>query len=151
MNVPFDIERMIEKLVIQVPQGHLEGLDLIMLVDQVKRKKKQDIKGYYWPKTEEEPAKIELAVDVIFFGKPKIVFYLPVVARYLLADVLYYEIGLHYQRIAPGASQKARQNFAEGYKNLMLQKSFFGWRLFMLPLSPMIYLLNKIIQTKNAK
>jgi predicted HD phosphohydrolase len=61
----------------------------------------------------------------------------------MLAAVLYHEIGHHYQYFTHGVTKKTEQNFADKYKKRMLKKTFFWWRLIMLPFAPLIYLLKR--------
>ena len=140
-QLPINIEKLILNLLIKVPQEHLVGLDSIALVDQLTYKKNQKAGGLYWPRNGHEPARIELAIDTIYRGVPRFVFYLPFVAKFMLAAVLFHEIGHHYQYFTHGVSKKTEQNFANNYKKRMLKKAFFWWRLIMLPFAPLIYLL----------
>jgi len=138
MQIPISIERLIKILLTKVPQEHLIGLDTITLVDKVSHGKNQKAGGLYWQKREQEPAKIEIGVNTIYNGMPMLVFYLPFIAKFMLASVLYHEIGHHYQYFTHGVTKKAEENFAENYKKQMLRKTFFGWRLLLLPLSPLV-------------
>jgi len=150
-QLPINIEKLISKLLIKVPQEHLVGLDSIALVDQLTYKKNQKAGGLYWPRKGHEPARIELAIDTIYRGVPRFVFFLPFVAKFMLAAVLFHEIGHHYQYFTHGVSKKTEQNFAAKYKKRMLKKTFFWWGLIMLPFAPLIYLLKGVTQKRSGK
>jgi hypothetical protein len=149
MQIPINIEKLIQKLLIEVPKEHLIGLDAITLVDHLTYKGNKKSSGLYWPRKGHEQAKIELAVNTIYSSMPRFVFFLPFVAKFMLAAVLYHEIGHHYQYFTHGVTRKAEQNFADKYKKRMLKKTFFWWRLVMLPLSPLVNLLNRVVQKKK--
>lgn len=151
IQLPINIEKLISKLLIKVPQEHLVGLDSIILVDQLAYKKNQKASGLYWPRKGHEPARIELAVDTIYSGVPRFVFFLPFVPKFMLAAVLYHEIGHHCQYFTHGVTKKTEQNFADKYKKRMLKKTFFWWGLIMLPFAPLIYLLKGVTQKRSGK
>jgi len=137
----FKIERLLQNLLRVVPQEHLIGLDSIILVGQVTSKKSREQKagGLYWQKWRQRPATIEIALDEIYRGVPKIVLHLPFIPKFILANALYHEIGHHYQqRFTHAAKNVGREEFAEKYKKQLLQKAFVGWRLLFLPLAPLI-------------
>ncbi len=149
MTLWFPFEKLISKLLIKVPQEHLVGLDSITLVDHLTYKKNQKAGGLYWPRKGREPARIELAVGTIYSGVPRFVFFLPFVAKFMLAAVLYHEIGHHCQYFTHCVKKKTEQNFADKYKKRMLKKTFFWWGLIMSPFAPLIYLVKGV--TKRSR
>jgi hypothetical protein len=149
VQIPIAIEELIRKLLIKVPKDHLVGLGTIILVDQVTNKRNQKSEGLYWQRKGQELAKIEISVNEIYKGMPRCIFYLPFISKFMLAKVLYHEIGHHYQYSTHGIKNKEYENFAEKYKKQMLKKAFFGWRLFLLPLSPLVYWVAHIQKRKK--
>jgi len=146
--IPLSVESLIQELLRKVPQEHIVGLDTIVLVDQVthKESRRGGVRGLYWQKRAQRSATIELAPGLIYCGMPRIFFYLPFVAKIALANVLYHEIGHHYQqRLAHGVTKGGSQNFAEKYKKQMFRKVFFWWLLLAVPLVRLIRWLNCIL------
>ena len=150
-HLPINIERMVRKLLDKVPGEHLIGLDVIIIVDTVSHRRDKKSEGLYWPKKGQEQAKIEIAVDAIYKGMPRIVFYLPFVAELMLASVIYHEVGHHYQYQTHGITKREREDFAEKYKKQMLKKAFFWWRAFSLPFSPLVNWLKRHSQGGREK
>lgn len=151
VRIPIDIGNLIRKLLNKIPKEHLYGLGTIILVNQLTHKRNQKSEGLYWQRKGEAPAKIEIAVDTIYKGMPSFIFYLPFIAKFMLADVLYHEIGHHYQYSIHGITNKAGDNFAEKYKKQMLKKTFLWWRLLFLPLLPLVQRLTSVAQKRKAQ
>jgi hypothetical protein len=112
--------------------------------------------GLYWHKKGRELARIEIALSAIYKGVPKIIFFFPFVAKFMLANVLFHEIGHHYQQYVHGITKKDEEYFAEKYKKQMLKQTFSSWRFLLLPLSPLVHLLNRVAndahnRTKGCK
>lgn len=147
--IPFNAEKTIQRLLKKVPQEHLAGLDAIIVVDQVTHKESRESEGIYWKESAQRPATIEIAENVIYRGMPKFLFFLPFVAKFMLASVLYHEIGHHYQRLTHEVKKEQREKFAEAYKKQMLRKAFFWWRLFLLPLAPLVQWLNRMVNKER--
>jgi len=144
IQVPIDVENVIKALVSKIPPEHLIGLGNIIVLDEVTHKRNQRSGGLYWQKNGEQPARIEIGINSTYGRMPRIVFYCPFVAKFMLANVLYHEIGHHYQHFTHGISKNRQENFADKYRRQMLKKAFFWWGLFFKPLSPLIHLLNRI-------
>ncbi|MFA4828190.1 MAG: hypothetical protein WC855_04550 [Thermodesulfovibrionales bacterium] len=138
VRIPINIERLVRKLLVKVPEDHLVGLGSIILVDQVTHKRDKKSEGLYWQRKGQELAKIEIGVNTIYRGMPRFIFYLPFIAKFMLATVLYHEIGHHSQYSTHGITKEEEENFAEKYRKEMLKKAFFLWRLFLLPISPLV-------------
>ena len=150
MRIPINIERLVRKLLVKVPEDHLVGLGSIILVDQVTHKRDKKSEGLYWQSKGQELAKIEIGVNTIYRAMPRFIFYLPFIAKFMLATVLYHEIGHHVQYSTHGIIKKDAENLAEKYKKEMLKKVFFLWRLFFLPISPLVHWLNHSRETKTG-
>ena len=72
--IGFNVSKKVNKLIQVVPKKHLIGLDKIIIVDQIKEKKKKGVGGIYRRKSKDQPCSIELALGIIFKGMPKILF-----------------------------------------------------------------------------
>jgi hypothetical protein len=145
----FNIEKFIHTLLRHVPSEHLTGLDMIVVVDQVTHKPSRKAGGIYWQKRGRRQAAIEIAVNAIYKGMPRFVLFLPFIAKFMLANVVYHEIGHHYQHFTHGVTRREREIFAEQYRKQMLRKAFLRWRLFLFPLAPLIRWLSRIVNSKS--
>lgn len=148
-RLPFDVERSAHNLLKAVPQEHLLGLGSVILVDQLSHKRSHRSEGLYWHKRGHEPAKIEIAIGTIYKGMPRIIFYLPFIAKFMLANVLFHEVGHHYQQQIHGVTKKVEESFAGKYRKQMLTRAFPLWRLLLLPLSPLVFLLRRVAHKIN--
>ena len=151
VRIPFDVEASVRKLLHKIPNEHLLGLAAIILVDQVTHKRNKKSGGLYLQKKGQDPAKIEIAIDSIYKGVPKFIFFLPFIVKFMLANVLFHEIGHHYMHHTHGVTKREEENFAEKYRKQMLKRTFFWWRLLLLPLSPLIRWLNRIAHRGTNK
>jgi hypothetical protein len=71
---------------------------------------------------------------------PSIFFHLPFLAKFILAGVLYHEIGHHYHlRLTHGVTKNQREDFADEYRKKMLRRTFYWWLLLLRPLRPLIH------------
>ena len=120
MRIPINIERLVRKLLVKVPEDHLVGLGSIILVDQVTHKRDKKSEGLYWQSKGQELAKIEIGVNTIYRAMPRFIFYLPFIAKFMLATVLYHEIGHHAHRHGfgqiPHQEKEANQFAAACYR-----------------------------------
>ncbi len=141
----FNIERNARKLIDVIPKQDLIGLERIIIVEEIKGKRKSKYAGVYKQRQGYQPSTIELSKNAIFKGMPKIFFLLPFIAKFTLAGVLYHEIGHHYHhKYKHGVAKQKEEAFAEGYNKKMLKKAFWGWRFFLRPLAPFArYLANR--------
>lgn len=142
----FNIDKTISNLLDIIPNEHLIGLEKIIVVDEIKYKKKKNAAGSYSAKNGWDSAIIELSIKSIYKGMPRILFLLPFVAKFSLANVLFHEIGHHYHhkfkhRICKGK----KEAFAEDYRKSMLKRAFWGWKIILRPISPLIRWLAKIV------
>lgn len=137
----FNIEKIVAKLLRVVPKEDLVGLERIVIVDQIT---KEETLGIYKYKHNFKPTSIEISFKSIYKGMPKFLFFLPFIPKFLLADVLYHEIGHHYERnFFHGIGKKEREKFADNYGKKMSKKAFWGWLILLYPLSPLIKYLNR--------
>ena len=142
----FNIEKNIRKLLGVIPKEHLIGLERITIVDEIKDRKAKRLAGVYEKKNGVRSATIELSVKSIYKGMPKIFFFLPFVAKFTLADVLFHEIGHHYHHNYKHGIGKARkEKFAENYRKEMLKKAFWLWVLIFRPISPLVRYLARLV------
>lgn len=148
-TIPLNIEKLVINLVKKVPPEHLIGLDTISLVDKASHKENKLAGGLYWEKDGKDPSWIEIAIGEIFRGMPRLFFFLPFIPKFMLANVLFHEIGHHFQQFTHGVSKRQREAFADAYKKNMLKRTFWGWRFLLSPLRPFIYWLNRNAQRKG--
>ena len=146
----FITEKRVKKLLRIVPKEHILGLDKIVILNEIVDKKKNPIGGAYRQKANNQPCSVELAMNVIYKGMPGLVLYLPFAATFLLADVLYHEIGHHYYKIyCHGIKKSKQEDFVGEYSKEMLKKKFRFWLYFFLPLTSLIKYLHRHIQIKE--
>jgi len=128
ISVPIDLVNKIEQLLKILPPGHLAGVEKVVLVDSVYSKihKKVDIEGIYRGKRRDHPAYIEIAIGELVQQMPRALYYFPYFWRYLLAKVLYHEVGHHYMQSLHGIKKEEWESFAERYMRQMLRKAFPG-------------------------
>ncbi len=136
-------ENKIVRLLKFIPSEHLVGLDRIVILDQTTSadRKKRPVRGQYVPKRGREPAYIEIAVENVIKGMPSVFVCLPFVTNFMLANVLYHEIGHHYAKSTHGITQQKQEQFANKYKVKSLVKAFKFWGMLLLPFKPIIRLL----------
>jgi len=144
IKIPIRVENVIKKLISQIPPEHLVGLGKIIVLDEVTHKRNHHSGGIYWQKDGTQPARIEIGINSVYGRMPRIVFFCPFVAKFMLANVLYHEIGHHYQSFTHGITQNKQEEFAEKYRMQMLRKAFFWWGLLFKPLSPLVHWLSRI-------
>lgn len=131
---PRNIEKMIKKLLRSVPEENMIGLHSIVIVNKSAQKKSKDASGLYMPRNKKELPRIELAVDNIFINMKRIYFFFPFIPKYLVADVLYHEIGHHYQYEYLRMRKEYREDYAKKFCAKMFQREFFWWMFFLRPI-----------------
>jgi hypothetical protein len=149
-SVPFDVERRVRRLLKSVPADHLIGLDEITIVDRVTHAKDKESGGLYWQRQGREPARIEIGISAVYRGVPRVVLYLPPVVDFILANVLYHEIGHHHQQSVHGIGKKAAEAFADKYRKERIGKAFFWWLIILAPFSPLIHWLRRLANKKRG-
>ena len=143
----FNINKKISKLLNIIPKEHLIGLEKIIVVYEIKYKKKQKAAGSYSAQNGWDPAVIELSIKSIYRGMPRILFLFPFVAKFSLANVLFHEIGHHYHhKFKHGINRSKKETFAEEYRKAMLKRAFWGWGIILRPISPLIRWLAKVVK-----
>jgi hypothetical protein len=65
-DYPRDVEKMIKKLLRNVPEDNLVGLQSIVIVNKSAQKKLKNAPGLYVPKSRRELQRVEIAVDNFF-------------------------------------------------------------------------------------
>lgn len=145
---PRNVERTIMVLLRKVPAEYLVGLDQIVIVSKSAQKGKKDAAGLYIPKYKDELARIELAIENIYEGMPRLFYYLPFVSRFMVARVLYHEIGHHYQFTKKRLRKGQWEHDAENFAKIILKKEFFWWLTVM---SPFFKLRRLILEAKKPR
>ncbi len=133
-DCPLNVEKMINKLLRVVPEENLIGLYSIVIVNISAQKKRQGAAGLYIPKSKNEMARIEIAVDNVFLGLKKKYFHFPFIPRFILARVLYHEIGHHYQYEHLRMKKSYQEDYAKVFSAKMLNKEMFFWMLLLKPI-----------------
>jgi len=143
--LPWNIERRIQRLLRAVPQEHLIGLETIRLVDRVTDKQHPDAAGLYRRELDRPSGIIEIAVGRGGERIPRLLFFLPLIGQFILARILYHEVGHHYQyRLTHGVKREKAEPLVEQYKRRMLRRAFSGWRLVLAPLAPLSPLIRRL-------
>jgi hypothetical protein len=145
--IEFVTRRRVIDLISVIPSEHLVALDKIVLFDEFFRKEEKLIGGRYIQKSKKQPCSIELSIGSIYRGMPIIFYFFPFIAKFLLAQVLYHEIGHHYQRVyTHGIGKREEEYFAEKYAKEMLKKKFRWWLMGFMPLSPFVAYLRRMVK-----
>lgn len=144
------LKRKVNKLIRTIPKDHLMGIDKIVIVDEIHDKKKRGLGGVYRKKEHGEACSIELSINAIFKGMPKIFFFVPFISVFSLADVLYHEIGHHYHnKFSHGINKKKEEILVEKYSLEMSKKKFKWWSYFLTPFTPLVKYLNKKVNKQT--
>ena len=134
---PLKMSAMIRSLLKMVPSEHMIGLESIVIVDQILDKRKDSL-GQYRKGMESNSSEIWLSLELIFEGMPRMVLSMPFVPKFMLANVLYHEIGHHYRYKTHGISNASSEDFAEQYKKKLIIKAFKPWLIVLLPFRPLV-------------
>lgn len=130
----------IRKFLYIVPKEHLIGLDTIVIWNTLSGNNR-NYPGIYCPKyAGRRTAYMELAINTVYNGKPLLLF-MPFIGNLLLSSVIYHEIGHHYHyRLKHNVNKRRRENFADKYRNKMLEEALSGWLSFfrLRPIAPFI-------------
>jgi len=134
----------IRNLLSVVPKTHITGLEEIIVTDGLKFNKQETVVGIYKQKNNIQPSTIEISFNTLYRGIPTGLLLFPFIAKFLLATVLYHEIGHHYHRkFTHGISKKSEESFANEFKKEMLKRKYWLWALLISPLAPLVKYLNK--------
>lgn len=148
-RVPFNIEKLVRRLLSQVPQEHLIGLDAIIVCDTVRTKGGRQPLAIYQHKQGREPATIAIALREISRRWGAGIFFVPAIGKFTFASVIYHEIGHHYQQFThggPGAEQ-----FAEEYSKRMVQKAFYRRLHLLAPLARPLRWLSGVLERRAVE
>jgi hypothetical protein len=132
-DCPLNIEKMIGKLLRVVPEENLAGLHSIVIVNKSAQKKSKDAAGLYVPQRKNELPRIEIAIDNVFEGLKRRYYFFPFIPKFILARVLYHEIGHHYQFKHLRMKNKYREGYADKFCAKMINRELFLWMLFLRP------------------
>ncbi|MGV7222683.1 MAG: hypothetical protein ACQ9MH_14290 [Nitrospinales bacterium] len=135
---PLNIEKVIRELLGHIPAKHTIGLSEIIVKD-IFYKDYENCNGLYYAKTKKgRPAKIELAIETIYWPRPFVYALIPFVRKYLIANTLYHEIGHHRMRMDHGIPKKEKENYADNYSKKYIVKAFFKTLYFLRQLKELI-------------
>ena len=130
--IPFNLTKAVRSLLKYIPNDHLIGLGSIVLLDgQTSSKSKYSIGTYLNYK--QGPSKIELSISGIYGPKPFWPCLIPFVRKFMLAKVLFHEVGHHCRRIVQGKTKRKEENFAEKYSKKYVVKALYYWFYFLKP------------------
>jgi hypothetical protein len=110
-----------------IPDEHLYGLQRIVITDIASDKRVQEAEGVYYGEREKSIPTIEICTTAIFKDFPRALFFIPGVTKYLIASVLFHEIGHHYQRRTHGIKKEGWEQWAERYSKEMTKKALLPW------------------------
>jgi hypothetical protein len=141
----FNIAKTIRKLISMVPKDHLIGLKSIIVVDTFSSKHQKNASALYWRKNGLDLAFIEISISNLYYGMPSFLFYVPFVAKFMLASALFHEIGHHFHHVFKhGIDKRKKEQSANNYKKEMLKRAFWRWKIIFFPIAPLLkYLLKK--------
>lgn len=143
-KLPINIEKRVGGLLKYVPQKYLRGLKMITILNVISHRKHKDASGLYYSRSKNNFPRIEIAIDTIYQGFPKIFMLTPLLAKYFLARVLYHEIGHHYQHENKDMKKINRERYAEKVSKELLKKYLFWWKIPLFPLYPITVILKEI-------
>lgn len=147
-----NIERILKRYLKIVPDEHLVGLECITVIDRIADKKNKEVGGLYRERYRLQSATIEIALDTVYKGMPKFLYYVPFISKFILAGVLYHEIGHHYQkRLSHGIRKSEQESFAREYEIKMLKRAFWWWLILLLPFKPLVMFLRKRVKTSQER
>ena len=127
---PVDVYRPVRVLLKYVPAEHLAGLKLIVLMNSEEvgrrirgkivsdkdRVRPADCSGLY------SQGRVILLVDRILAQYPEAFLLVPPFKTYVIAEVLYQEIGHHIHRLQQPGYRAERETFADEWKEKLLQR-----------------------------
>lgn len=126
---PVDVYRSVRVLLKYVPAEHLSGLRLIVLTNSEEvgrqtrgkilsdkeRVRPSDCSGLY------SKGRVILLVDRILAQYPEAFFLVPPFKTFVIAEVLYHEIGHHIHRLEQPGYRTDKETFADEWKEKLLQ------------------------------
>ena len=136
--------RIINNLLRIIKKEDLHGIEKIVVIKFFSGNNKKNA-AIYKRKSEKQPASIEIALESVYNKKLIILMFMPFVGKFLMASVLYHEIGHHcHHSFKHGIKKERYEIFAEKYKKEMLKKALRRWHFFLRPLAPFVrYLANR--------
>lgn len=147
-NFPFNFEKKIIKLIKKTPLEYIEGLEFIIIVNEINKNKK--ILASYNPETKNEKAFIKIAFDSLYLKYPKIVFYIPIIWEFTIGSILFKEFGKHIQYKDKNIiKSKELEKNAIYNKNILLNKVLWKYLIFLKPFKTII--VNSIKKNNSKK
>jgi hypothetical protein len=108
-----------------VPKNHLVGLHSINLVDRIQRRENpEDSLGVYVGQLSGESPHIEIAVQTLFEKMPQFYWFVPLVAKLMIARVLFHEIGHHVQFRQNRTRKRWEEKEAERFGATLARRAF---------------------------
>ena len=119
-----DMAKMIRKLLENVPEEHLEGLDSIILVDWLLGTQHRNDPFLYRKQSKSTPANIELSLNGIYQNYPKVFSLIPFARKIVPALNIYKAVGDHYAHIKGDVAKNEREAFIKEYIKPNMRKTF---------------------------
>lgn len=145
MHFPRDLSKMAVDVLSRVPEKYTAGLNSVLLIDRITRRNCEDATGMYVPGWQREAPHIEIAVATLYRDMPQILFFVPFVAKFWLAQAIYHEIGHHYQTLGHMVKRgPARELLADTFSRKLWRQSFKTQWLFLQPTVPLIMIVLRV-------
>jgi len=141
--ISFFVLKRVKALLKFVPPQDLIGINKIELINKFENKTYTNSGGIYSPGKNND-AKIILAIGTIYNGMPTFLHLIPFIPSFLLAMVLYHEIGHHYKnKLMHSTGIKGSEYHAEQYSDKILREKYKFFLLAIKPIYPFIMWLRK--------
>ncbi len=160
---PFDVERAVRRMIDLTPPEYLAGLRTIVLRNSaslnrerrrsktLSRKRRVAVAkstGLYHARWHGEPAWIEIFVDNVFEGCPRLFLWLSFLRESLLGDTVFHEIG-HHVHFTKVPEYKEREDVAEKWRKRLCRDYLRTRFWYLLPLViPLAKLLKLVVPRK---
>lgn len=120
-----NFEKAIKRLLNVIPKDHLNKLNKVIVMNTSPEKKFSNAEGLYYSSNNGKPAHIILIANNMFKGFPNwFLRTFPYFTNYFIADVLFHEVGHHYQQLTHGIKRRIKENHAEVYSKEMKRVYF---------------------------
>jgi predicted MPP superfamily phosphohydrolase len=124
IKISFDLVKYIRKLLANISEEHLEGLDSIILVDRLLGTSHRDDPFLYRKESKPTPANIELSLNGFYQDNPKVFSLIPFLRKMAPAIGLYQAVGNHYSYIKGDVSKNERKRFIKEFFKTYFRKTF---------------------------
>ncbi|MGV7222337.1 MAG: hypothetical protein ACQ9MH_12505 [Nitrospinales bacterium] len=123
--LPINIEKFIRRLLEELPEEDLVGLDAIIIKDKFSYNIHNNASEIYRKKTKSEPARIEISLTTLLIGHVYKFCLIPLFGKYLIARSLFQEIGNHYIHCHNEVPKGEWKSFKVEYSKKYAKKSLF--------------------------